>query len=66
MDFVLKVSFDNAVDLHLSRSYRSFLDAYKPQHAFMITKNQTGTQYYNGCEIQFIALEDLPILFDYC
>jgi len=58
------VKFRNAPELSLSRSYKSFLDAYQPKLGFVITKNQTGQMDYHGSQIYFIALPDLPSLFN--
>jgi uncharacterized protein len=75
VDFVLKAGFDtiipievkyrNLTALNLSRSYRSFLEAYEPKQAFVVTKNQVGSQHYGKSELNFIPLEDLEMLFGY-
>ncbi|CAN5410862.1 ATP-binding protein [soil metagenome] len=73
VDFILKtdgetaipieVKYRNSIELKLSRSYKSFLDAYQPAIGFVITKNQVGTLNYQSSQIHFIPLEDLPTLF---
>lgn len=75
IDFILKIGFDKVIPIEvryrnlkactLSRSYRSFLDAYEPEKAFVITKNQIGTVHYHRSEIHFIPLEDLKTLFSH-
>ena len=75
VDFVIRTNFDtvvpieakyrNASGLTLSRSYKSFLDAYQPRLGVIITKNQTGQIDYHGSQIYFIPLADLPVLFTY-
>jgi predicted AAA+ superfamily ATPase len=75
VDFVIKtdfstvipieVKFRNATDLHLSRGYKSFLEAYQPKQSFVITKNQQGSLHYQQTKIHFIALPNLPQLFEY-
>ncbi len=73
VDFIIKTNFNtvvpievkyrNAPELSLSRSYKSFLDAYQPKIGFIITKNQTGQIDYHDSRIYFIVLSDLPCLF---
>ncbi len=75
VDFVLKTDFDTVIPievkyrnlsgLSLTRSYRSFLDAYKPKSGFVITNNQIGSLVYNQSKIHFIPLRDLVGLFEY-
>ncbi|HVV69344.1 MAG TPA: ATP-binding protein [Gammaproteobacteria bacterium] len=74
VDFVIQTGFDtiipievkfrNTKDLILSRSYRSFLDAYQPAQGYVITKNQTGELNYPFGRINFIPLCALPTLFE--
>ncbi len=73
IDFIIKINFDtivpvevkyrNSTGLQLSRSYKSFLDAYQPKLGFVVTKNQTGQLSYNNSQIYFVALADLAALF---
>ena len=74
VDFVLKTDFDtiipievkfrNSNDPTITRSYRSFLEAYKPAKGFVITKNQVGKIKIDGSTIHFLPLHDLPGLFE--
>lgn len=61
----IEVKFKNALRLSLTRSYKSFLDAYEPKIGFVITKNQVGQMNYNGSIIHFVPLSELPTLFGY-
>lgn len=73
IDFIVKTDFEtvipievkyrNSVDLNLSRSYKSFLDAYEPQHAIVITKNQLGKIQYLKTQVHFIPLNEFPRIF---
>lgn len=73
VDFVLVVGFNriipievkyrNLAEMRLSRSYKSFLDAYQPEHAFVVTKNQLGISYHNKIKIHFVPLPELTKLF---
>lgn len=73
VDFVIKVDFENvipievkyrnSVGLTLSRSYTSFLDVYRPNNGFVITKNQSGKLDYQGTQIYFLPIDQLPALF---
>lgn len=75
VDFILKTDFETvipieikyrrSIGLTLSRSYKSFLDAYQPKRGFIITQNQVGTLEYQGCQIKFLPLSDLSKLFDF-
>lgn len=73
VDFILQTSFEtiipievkyrNRLDLSLTRSYKSFLEAYQPALGFVITKNQTGTIKHGRSEIHFLPLEELTKIF---
>jgi len=73
VDFVLKIDFEtiipievkyrNADKLQLTRSYQSFLDAYKPKNGLIITKNQSGSLQYQKTIVHFIPLAELADLF---
>ena len=75
VDFIIKLNFDtivpvevkyrNSSGLNLSRSYKSFLDAYHPRIGFVITKNQTGQLEYQQSQIYFVALGNLSSLFEH-
>lgn len=72
VDFILKtdfatiipieVKYRNSLDLQLSRSYKSFLEAYSPKLGFVISKNQVGSLTYKDSLIHFIPLEKLSDL----
>lgn len=47
----------------ISRSYRSFLQAYQPRQAVMITKDFIGNQRIENTDVHFIPLENLKKLF---
>lgn len=75
VDFILKINFETVIPieikyrnlqgLQLSRSYKSFLEAYNSQCGFVITKNEVGQLHYQNSEIYFIPLENLHTLFEY-
>ncbi|HSW69006.1 MAG TPA: ATP-binding protein [Gammaproteobacteria bacterium] len=46
----------------ISRGFRSFVEAYKPQYGFYITKNFNHKMMVDGCELHFISFSKL-ILF---
>lgn len=74
VDFILKTNFDTVIPievkyqntrrLNLTRSYRSFIDAYQPKNGFVITKNQVGQLIEGNTTISFIPLNQLPGLFE--
>ena len=74
VDFVLKqgietiipieVKFQTLIKPAISRSYRSFLQAYQPPFGIIINKNQIGEVEFEGCKVHFLPIEDLPSLFD--
>ncbi|HVV69912.1 MAG TPA: ATP-binding protein [Gammaproteobacteria bacterium] len=48
----------------ISKSFRSFIDAYQPKHGFFITKDFNKKIMINQCEVHFIAFSRLLRLFD--
>jgi len=48
----------------ISRGYRSFLQAYQPKFAAVITKDFIGTERFENSEVHFIPLQYLTKLFD--
>lgn len=48
----------------ISRSFRSFIEAYQPKQGFYITKDYNKKVVIDGCEIQFISLSRILKLFD--
>lgn len=73
VDFVIKkgtekvlpieVKYQNLSRLMVTRSYRSFLQAYKPNVGVVLNKNQVGEMEIEGCHIHFIPFENLEMLF---
>ena len=59
----IEVKFQNLAKPSITRSYRSFLQAYKPSTGIVINKNQTGTMEFEGCTVHFIPIDDLGTLF---
>jgi uncharacterized protein len=59
----IEVKYRNATELKITRSYRSFLDAYKPKIGIVITKNQIGTLSCGVTTVHFLPLQELPNLF---
>lgn len=49
----------------ISRAFRSFVDAYKPKNAFLITKDLNKIIMVNDCKIHFISFSRLIRLFDF-
>ena len=43
----------------LTRAMHSFIDAYQPKHAFVITKDYNTVHISNHCEVHFISLRNL-------
>lgn len=43
----------------ISRGFRSFIQAYQPRQAIIVTKDLIATEIIENCEIQFIPLEQL-------
>lgn len=74
VDFILKISFDTIIPVEvkfrnmtactLTRSYKSFLDAYQPKLGIVITKNQVGELHYQQTTVHFIPLAELPTALD--
>ena len=73
MDFVLihggeiiavEVKFQNFHEPKLSRSFRSFVDAYQPAHAWVVTPDFTEKMQIGVTEISFVPLHKLYKLFE--
>lgn len=47
----------------ITRSFRSFIQAYQPKQAIFVTKNFIGTTTVNNCKIHFIPLINLAKIF---
>jgi hypothetical protein len=49
----------------ISRGYRSFLQAYQPKNAIVITKDFIAAEQFENVTVNFIPLERLPNLFSF-
>ncbi len=73
VDFVVQTGFDTVVPIEvkyrnmpkpkISRSYRSFLEAYKPDLGIIITKNQLATIDVDNTTVHFIPIAGLTQMF---
>jgi len=59
----VEVKYRNLAGNHISRGYRSFLQAYEPKTAVVITKNIIAVEKIENSEVHFIPLEKLDLLF---
>lgn len=48
----------------ISRSYRSFLEAYQPEIGVVINGDVNAERLIEGCRVHFLSLDRLPKLFD--
>lgn len=48
----------------ITRGYRSFLQAYQPKQAVVITKDFIGSQIFEGVPVEFIPLAHLTDLLN--
>jgi len=74
VDFVLNEGDDSVIAIEakyrnlkspvVTRSYRSFVEAYQPRYGFIITKNFNKKIKVENCEIYFISFARLNIMFD--
>lgn len=60
----IEVKFKTMNDPVISRSFRSFIEAYQPAYGFYITKNLNKRIIIDGCEIHFISFARLNHLFE--
>ncbi len=60
----IEVKFRNLSRPTISRGFRSFVQAYSPRQAFIITKQLIAVETIENCEVVFIPLEKLNQLFD--
>lgn len=60
----IEVKFRLMDQLVVTRSFRSFIDAYQPKHGFFITKNFNKKVVINHCEVNFISFSRLLLLFE--
>lgn len=61
----IEVKYRNLTAPKISRGYRSFLEAYQPKNALMITKNLIATERIENTEVHFIPIERLDDLFPF-
>lgn len=59
----IEVKYRNLTTPTISRGYRSFLQAYMPKKAIVITKNFLAIQQIEKTEVHFIPLEQINQLF---
>ncbi len=59
----IEVKYHTFTKPTIQRGFRSFLDAYKPKIAIMITKNYTNEVNVGGTQVCFIPLRDLGHAF---
>ena len=55
----IEVKYRNMKDGLVTKSLHSFLEAYQPKQAVVITKNYIDTKIIGGCEIKFIPFSHL-------
>jgi predicted AAA+ superfamily ATPase len=59
----IEVKYRSLSSPAISRGYRSFLQAYRPTNAVVITKDFLGSEQFEGVTVHFIPLEYLKNLF---
>lgn len=59
----IEVKYRNSTTPSISRGYRSFLQAYQPQKAAVITKDLIAVEVIENVEVHFIPLEQLEKVF---
>ncbi len=52
----IEVKYQNMTQAKISRSFRSFIDAYQPQTGIFVTKDFNDVVTINNCSIHFISL----------
>lgn len=55
----IEVKYQNFTRFSVSRSFRSFIDAYKVKHGIIITKNFYAEEIVNGCVVRMIPLQEI-------
>lgn len=60
----IEVKFRSMNKALITRSFRSFIEAYQPNYGFFITKDWNQTVTLNGCEIYFISFPRLAVFFE--
>jgi predicted AAA+ superfamily ATPase len=61
----IEVKYRSMTSPQITRSFRSFLQAYQPKNALMITKDFLGTETFEGVDVHFIPLERLDRVFPF-
>jgi uncharacterized protein len=61
----IEVKFRTMNSATITRSFRSFIEAYQPRYGFFITKDFNQKITINHCDIYFISFSRLNVLFDY-
>jgi hypothetical protein len=59
----IEVKYRNFTGVQISRGYHSFLQAYQPKKAVVITKNLITVEAIDNVEVSFIPPERLDLLF---
>lgn len=59
----VEVKFQAMKRAQLSKSYRSFIEAYEPAEGIIITKDFIGQEMIGGTKIHFIPLENLTQIY---
>ena len=60
----VEVKFRTMNKATITRSFRSFIDAYQPRYGFFITKDFNQKITINHCEINFISFSRLDVFFE--
>lgn len=60
----VEVKFRNMKVAHITRGFRSFVEAYCPPLGVVITRDWKSELQMNGCKILFIPLGQLQLLFE--
>lgn len=75
VDFVVRKNDQNILPIEvkyrpmtspqITRGFRSFLQAYQPKNALIITKNFLGLGKFEAVDVHFIPLEKLDLMFPF-
>ena len=61
----IEVKYRNSIGPQVSRGYRSFLQAYQPKNALVVTKNLIAVERIENVDVHFIPLEQLDKMFPF-
>ncbi|MEN8236691.1 MAG: ATP-binding protein [Pseudomonadota bacterium] len=61
----VEVKYSNLIAPRISRGYRSFLQAYQPKNALMVTKNLIAVERIENVDVHFIPLAQLDKIFPF-